>query len=162
MPLPAFATVEELAARIPGGVSDADEPRAQAALDDASTLIRGVAGEDWTSSGGALDFGDIAERQQDQITLVCISAAKRAYLTPTGVRSETLGDAAQTYADRAGEVYLTDEEAAVVRAVASGATTSSGFSSIDLEIGTPGWSGDVIAVSGQDEPLPFTYEPLRP
>lgn len=157
--LPAFATVDDLEAR---DVDVSDAVRAQAALDDSSTLIRVVAGTSWVSDD-AVDWGDLADYHQDNIIRICIEAAKRSLDNPDRLVSETqsVGDAshAKTYAATSSDVYLTAAEKKQIRQ-AAGHTGALGY--VDLEIGTPGWSGDVITVVGSDEPLPFTYEPLRP
>lgn len=150
--LPAFASTSELAVRIPGGISDDDEARAQGVLEDASSLIRAEAGTTWVTEG-VLD-----EDVPDIVVTVCIAAAKRAFTNPEAVTSESLGDAARSFGDASSDVYLTAAEKRLVRRAAGLAST---IGSIAMEIGTPGWSGDYIDV-GQTEPMPFTYEPLRP
>jgi hypothetical protein len=155
--LPAFVTVEELAARMPGGLADADRARAQAALDDASTLIRLEAGTAWAADG-TIDFGDLDDWKQDVVTAVAIAAARRALENPDGATEMSIGDASMKLANDSNDVFLKAAEKSAIRSIAGRGGT---FGSIDLEIGTPGYSG-YIDVAGQDEPLPFTYEPLRP
>lgn len=110
MTLPAFATLPQFAARIPGGVPGEDEKRAQAALDDASALIRSEAGKNWTTTDDELD-ADIP----DVITTVCIAAARRAFINPEGVRREAVGDTSQEYDTANGDVYLKAAEKVLVR-----------------------------------------------
>lgn len=149
--LPAFTDIPTLADRLPGGIRDADVPRAQAALDFASTLIRGKTRRSWVDTNGdlALPTGT-DEWKADALVSVCLEAAIRALENPEAFNDETGNDASS-------DVYLKRSELRLLNAVIGG----SGIGSIDLEVGTPGWSGQVIAVAGQDEPMPFTYDPLR-
>jgi hypothetical protein len=148
--LPPFASVDDLETRI-GPVDD--EARAEAALDDASALIRAEAGKTWVTST-ALD-ADVP----DILAVVCITVARRVIENPNGVASESLGDATINYENASGDVYLTAGEKRLVRRAAG---ISGAMGAIALEVGTPRWTGDVLAVLGSDEPIPFTYEPLRP
>jgi hypothetical protein len=148
--LPPFADTDDFEKRV-GPVDDVT--RAEAALDDASALIRAEAGKTWATDG-ALD-ADVP----DILVVICIAVARRVIENPNGVSSETLGDATISYENASGDAYLTAAEKRLVRR-AGGISGSMG--SVALEIGTPAWSGDTIAVTGSDEPLPFSYEPLRP
>jgi hypothetical protein len=148
--LPPFASLDDLEQRL-GPAADA--ARAVAALEDASALIRAEAGQTWVTEG-VLD-----EDTPAILAVVCLAVARRVIENPNGVASETLGDASVSYENASGDVYLTAGEKRLVRRAAG---VSGAMGSIDLEIGTPGWSGEVIYVAGQDEPMPFTYEPLRP
>lgn len=154
--LPAFATPDDLEAR---GLDVSDRARAQAALDDASALIRVEAGPTaaWET------IADIGSTYQDLIVAITCAVARRVLENAELVQSETqsLGDASQTrnYGDRASnDVFLKAGERRLIKRAAGGSTL--GY--VDLSIGTPGWTGDVIDVVGSDEPLPFTYDPLRP
>jgi hypothetical protein len=148
--LPPFASLDDLETRT-GPVDDAT--RAEAALDDASALIRAEAGKTWVTSD-ALDADT-----PDILVVVCITVARRVIENPNGVASESLGDATISYENASGDVYLTAGEKRLVRRAAG---ISGSMGAIDLEVGTPRWTGDVLAVAGSDEPIPFTYEPLRP
>ena len=55
MSTPTLASLQQLDARFPGGLSDDDTNRALAALDDASAWIRSEAGEDWLDDDGNLE-----------------------------------------------------------------------------------------------------------
>lgn len=160
MGLPAFATLEHLKAR---GVDVSDAARAQAALNDASALIRSEAGTGWVSGAGSaeepyvVDFGDMDPYLQDDLVAVTVAVARRVLENPQGASAMSLGDASLTLANSTSDVYLTASERRRIRR-AGGA---GGVSSVQLEVGTPGYSGTYIDV-GQTEPMPFTYEPLRP
>jgi hypothetical protein len=116
--LPAFATIDDLDARHPGGITDVDAPRAQAAIDDASALIRAEAGKTWVTDG-ALD-ADIP----DIITTICCRAALRSVVNPSGVQQETAGPFNVSYANSSSDVYLTTKERAMVKRAAGGGVFS--------------------------------------
>lgn len=121
--LPAFATIDDLADRHPGGIADADEARAQAALDDASALIRAAAQKTW------VDDNDALEDVPDIVVTVCVRAALRAFVNPTGLTQETTGPFSASYGNASTDVYLTSKEADLVKQAA--ADTSIGIFSID-------------------------------
>lgn len=104
--LPPFADVDDLADRIPGGIKDDDIARAEAALDDASTLIRAEAGKDWAS-----DFPDI-------VFTVTLRAALRAFTNPAGLQQESVQGWSGSFANSSTDVYLTSNEKRLVRAAA--------------------------------------------
>ncbi len=108
MSLPALAELADLAARIPGGIEEDDEPRAQAALDDASALIRAEAGDDWVTDGDppALDTDNLP----DVAVTVCLAAARRAFVNPDGVTQESLDGYSTSYRNDSADVYLTKAE----------------------------------------------------
>lgn len=93
-----YATVAEMSVRVPGGIPAADEPRAQAYLDDATALIEEETGR---------VFSDVPPTAHQ----VCLSAALRAWFNPSFVASEGLGDYQTRYAALGG-VYLTPDERA--------------------------------------------------
>ncbi len=99
-----LATLAEFEARIPGGISAADEARAQAALDDASALIRAEAGMTWADT----DPPEIAK-------MVCIAAARRSFINPDAIRSQNLDGYAMSFASASPDVYLTAAERSLVR-----------------------------------------------
>lgn len=118
MVLPAFASISDLRAR---GVSIAvgspdpseDETRAQAALDDISTLIREAAGTKW------VDDSDELADVPDVVFTVCCAASKRAYENPDNIRSETYPDYTEVRGgDEPGGVCLTANEIALVKKAA--------------------------------------------
>jgi hypothetical protein len=122
MALPALVSLEDFALRL-GGISASDEERAQAVLDDASALIRAEAGEDW------VDDEDTLENVPEVIVAVTVAVAIRAFRNPDGVRSESIGTYAVTYADTSTAVFLTAGERRTVRRAAGRMT----MGSIELE-----------------------------
>jgi hypothetical protein len=80
-----------------GSLEDTDRARAEAALEDASALVSQVGGTNAT--GGDADA--------PAVTLaVLYAAAKRTYLNPNGVESETVG----AFSVKWGSVWLLDGE----------------------------------------------------
>lgn len=116
MSLPAFATVGDLIERRPGGVSEGDRARAQAALDDASALIRAEVGADWLDPDDSLR---LAVNVPGIFLSVACSAARRAFDNPDGLQSEQLASGYQAaYANSSSDVYLTAAERRVIRKAA--------------------------------------------
>lgn len=106
-----LATLAEFAQRIPGGVPVADEPRAQAALDDASALIRTEANKGW----------DTPEDPAPEVAkTICIAAAKRAFLNPDLLKSVSLDNYTRVLDSSSPDVYLTAAERRLIRKVAGG------------------------------------------
>src|ERR1044072_4808726 len=109
MSLPAFATLDQLAAR----VTVDDEDRTQAALDDASVEIRSIAGVTFTTDG-VLDFTGYPSWAEDALVKVCCSAAARALANPEGLtqQAETIGSHSHTnaFANASPDVYPTTHE----------------------------------------------------
>lgn len=54
MALPPLASTDDLDARLPAGLADADPDAAAAALDDASAIVRDEAGKTWLDEDGEL------------------------------------------------------------------------------------------------------------
>jgi hypothetical protein len=107
--LPAFASTDDLDVRLPGGLNASDEDRAQAALDDASALIRSEAGIDWVDDDALrTDFPAV-------LRVICITAARRELENPDGIISETIDGYSQRLANASTGVYLTPKEVRVVR-----------------------------------------------
>jgi len=126
--LPAFASFLELDARIPGGIADEDVERAQAALDDASTLIRAEASQNYVDDQGALTLPAGADAwRADVLVRVCLSAARRQLDNPDGISQEALGAYSVQQANASSDVYLTTAERRDVRRAAkkTGVTTVS-------------------------------------
>lgn len=120
MTLPALAELSDLEARLGVDLSGSDSTRAQAALDDASAVIRDEAGVDF------LDPEDDASLDPDMpavIVTICLAVAMRAYDNPNGERSESLGSASVSHGvyGQAG-VYLTPTERRMVRKAAGSAS----------------------------------------
>lgn len=101
--LPSLATVADLEARLGHPITDAaEQARAQALLNDASTLVRFEAGQSWVDESGVLAVvPDLA------VTITC-QAALRGWYNPAGVESEQLGAVSVRY----GNAWLTAKESA--------------------------------------------------
>jgi phage gp36-like protein len=163
MSLPAFATLDQLAAR----VAVDDEDRAQAALDDASVEIRSIAGVSFTTDGD-LNFDGYPSWAEDALVKVCCSAAARALANPDGLTqaAETIGSYSHTnaYANASPDVYLTANEKRLVRRAAGrtglGTITTTraertGAGALVDECGT-----EYLEVSPPGEPMPWLQGPV--
>lgn len=106
-----LASLEEFEKRIYGGISSGDEERAQAALDDASALILAEGNALWI--GEDESPGDDAVPVPAAVAAICIAVAKRAFLNPEGVSSESIDGYRASF--QAGEVSLTKEEKRIIR-----------------------------------------------
>jgi len=84
-------------------LTEAETGRAEAALEDASTLVRDEARREWT---------DPAEVPA-AVVMIVLESAKRGFLNPNGYSSETTGPFT-VRRDVVG-IYLTDGEAIIVR-----------------------------------------------
>lgn len=135
--LPPLASVEHLGRKLGYTPEGSERDRASEVLDEASELIRDVAGETWVDDTGALT--GVPRR----VRLICLAAAFRAFGNPEALTQRSIGDSSKSY-DRSqregGEaVYLTKEEKAAVRKAAGtsslvsvtlqGATTIGGYGS---------------------------------
>lgn len=111
MALPPLATPEDLEYRLGREFTDAELPRVEAALDDASALVRLEAGRTWIDPVTGLVTG-----LPDAIKTVVLRVAERVIRNPQGFRSESAGDYSfQRYDDDSGGPYLTDRELAIIR-----------------------------------------------
>lgn len=118
MTMLSLATVADLEVRQGlsiGDLQDANLARAQAALEDASALVRAEAGKTWLDSGG------VTVTAPAQVVTIVIKAALREYKNPDSFTSEQLGDYSYR-TDAVGGVYLTEDERRIIRA-ASGNTS---------------------------------------
>ena len=163
MGLPAFAEIDDLRDRgvliaegDSSGGSD-DETRAQAALDDVSTLIRQIAGKTWTN-----DAGDTLDTDLPPIVFtVCCAAARRAYENPKNVRSELIDGYQDTLAgDTVGGVELTADERKLIEDAASIGGTLAGLWTLGttrgpLETAGPcdAWDAPVMLPTTDGEPI---------
>ncbi|WP_431888741.1 hypothetical protein [Nocardiopsis alba] len=99
----AAVSVDELAARYPGGIPEADRPRATAALEDAETAVRVAAA-----------LQDAEDVPRALVPLV-LRVARREYANPLGRGSETLADFTWRTDGRSPGAALTEDERAEVR-----------------------------------------------
>lgn len=109
--LPALASVADLEARLgldPESLEGAELTRAQAALADASALVRMEARRTWVDELGAVTAPDVIVR-------VVLGAAQRTFTNPDGVIQEAVGPFSRRYADGSTGVYLTKAELDIVR-----------------------------------------------
>ena len=149
MPLPPFATVEDLEARLGVVLAEhgPDLERAAAALDDASALVRN-AGIDWVD-----DHGELVDDLPDIVFSVTLAAALRAYQNPTGAERQAVGDVSVSYssAGEGGGVYLTRAERTAIRkAAGTGSLVSVGLT-------TPYLAGAASAYLDDDQGVPFLF-----
>jgi hypothetical protein len=123
MPLPPLADLAALGTRLGMELVDAHgdptEPegvRAQAALEDASALVRTEAGKSFTDEAHAvLDAGI-----PDIIVSIVLAAAYRAFRNPEGTSQSSIGDVSVSFAREgsAGAVFLTKAEQRAIRKAA--------------------------------------------
>lgn len=152
-----LATLEALAIRLGldllddhGDPTSPDGLRALAALEDASALIRGVAGVDWVDEHEQL-FGI-----PDVVTTITLAVAFRAYSNPQGAVQASVGDTSVSYSrgESAGSVFLTRAE---LRAILKAAGANS-IGSIQIETGfIPGGGLDPLwaPTEGGGDPIPL-------
>lgn len=114
--LPALARIEDLAVRLGVAGDEIDDARAQAALDDASTLVRAEVNKTWVVDILADPVVLLPEAEiPDIVGFVVLAAAKRGYENPSGITQKTAGDVSMTFAARPqSAVYLTDDERALL------------------------------------------------
>lgn len=110
MALPSLAPLSALVARLPNGVPESQEARAQAALDDASALVREESRQTWVNEDDEITAPDALVR-------IALHVAKRDFLNPDGlaIETETAGPFTRTKTrdrDESGS-YLTEEEAEI-------------------------------------------------
>lgn len=114
--LPAFATVQDLEARLGldvGTLTGADKGRAQAALDDASALVREEARRDWVVTDP--DTEDVTITAPASVIRVVLGAALRNYRNPEAEISQTVGPFNRTVKAAETSVYLTPAELEIIR-----------------------------------------------
>lgn len=161
--LPPLASLEALEVRLGLDLADdhgeplgPDGARAQAALEDASSLVRTITERDYVD-----DHDELIAQIPDVVTTITLQAAYRAFLNPQGAVQSSVGDVSVTYSrsDTAGAVFLTSAEIRALRK-ASGA---SGVGSLELATGYIPPSGrddgrDVLLAPAQDpgsDPIPL-------
>lgn len=119
--IPPLASLEMLSRKLGYTPEETEADRAGHLLDEASELIRDVAGMTWLVTGtNALD--NVPRR----VARICVAVAYRAFMNPEGLTQRSLGDSAKSYdrtAREGGEdIYLTAEEERAVRKAAGGST----------------------------------------
>lgn len=111
--LPPLASLGGFLTRYSGVVATADAARVAALLDDASALVREVAGSDYVDDDGALD--DVPA----VLAVIVTEVARRAYDNPQALTGETVGNYSWRGARTTGSsLYLTTDERRTVRRVA--------------------------------------------
>jgi hypothetical protein len=105
-----LATIPELEARLGRVLTGAELERAEALLDDASALVRDVAGKTWIDP----DTG-LLEPVPGSIRWVVLRAAERAIRNPQGFSSESAGDYSYQRTGVEPGVYLTEGEEKAIR-----------------------------------------------
>lgn len=145
MALPALVGFEAFAARIAGGVSDADRVRAEALLEDASALVRKEAGATWVTGDAVVDVPEI-------VVTITVAVAKRAFENPRGAASETTGPFGVQYPDHAGDlVFLTESEQKTLQRLRGGA----GLWTLSTTRGDPTCDTEYLVVDPPGQPIPF-------
>lgn len=152
MSLPAFASLDDFGVRLPGGLADADVPRAQAALDDASTEIRSEAGQAWESAPEDPSWA------ADALMRICCAVARRSFTNPDGVTQSSLGSYSESVSNASPDVYLTAAEKRTIARIA-GRTTGLWTLSTTREdacvTDLPAFCGDAYIEVEGSELLPF-------
>jgi hypothetical protein len=114
VPTPLPPPVSSLEARLgvpAGSLVEEDLARAEAALEDATTLALSE-----VSDAKAAEWGLNAPRV---VALVVLKAARREYENPRGISQEAQGDHSVSISESSG-VYLTSRELAQIRRAAAG------------------------------------------
>lgn len=112
--LPPLVDIERLFAKI-GYVPDGAElDRAAELLDEASELVRDIAGKTWANE----TTGVVTEVPR-RVRSITVESAYRAFTNPEGLSQRTIGDSSKSW-DRSGReggqiVYLTDDEERAIR-----------------------------------------------
>jgi hypothetical protein len=165
--LPPLASLEALEVRVGQDLVDdhgepigADGLRAQAALEDASALVRAQAGATYDDEHDLL-----LAVIPDVIVSVTLAAAYRAFLNPQGAVQTSVGDVSVTYSrgQTAGAVFLTSAEMRAVRQAAG----ASSVGSLELETGFippngAGYGRDELLAPMEDprsDPIPLGPAP---
>lgn len=123
MAQPALATLTDLSAR---GVDTSDASRAQAALEDVSSLIRvETSPEDWVDADGDL------ESVPDAVVAICcrVTARLMTHGDTDVLQRESLEEWSATYRDTASDLLITPGERKTLRRVAG---VQAGLGSIRL------------------------------
>jgi hypothetical protein len=109
LPLAPVSALEERLGVPVGSLADADLTRAERALEDASHLVRAESGIAWVDAIGI----PVAP---EAIVVVVLQIAKRVYINPDGLTSESVeGYSWQTDQQTMG-IYLSEDELRTVKA----------------------------------------------
>lgn len=151
-----LASIEQLSDRL--GIEldpeSSDGIRAQAALDDASNLIRSVAGKTWEDDHGDLD--DVPAI----VTSVTLAVAYRAFRNPDGTSQSSLGDVSVSFSrgGAVGALFLTPTEEKAIKK-AAGTTVTSVLLETDYLINTKDYHYANPNIGGDPIPMgPFPWE----
>jgi hypothetical protein len=126
--LPPLVTVTDLETRLGvavGSLAGLDLARAEAALGDASALVR-LYGQSWVDTDG------VTITAPDAVKVVTVSAARRAYENPSNYQGESLGDGSYSWqaGQGAASIYLSDQEVALIRRAAAMAGSTGGLATM--------------------------------
>lgn len=114
MTLPAFVDAADLATWM--GITIANEPRAEAILAAASTLVRTYTGRAWVDDGGDYD-DDVTDNEKDTLQTAVKLVAERVYTNPRGITAKSSGPFSETVASWAAYgLALTDQEKSLLGA----------------------------------------------
>lgn len=102
-PVPPLASVHDLVDRLGREIDDAERARAEAALADASALVREEARQEWAAGAPAA------------VEAVVLTAALRVMRNPEGISSETIGPYSYRRREQDVDVYLSEAEKNIVR-----------------------------------------------
>lgn len=117
--LPALAPLDALEARLGRGtLVEPQKTQAQAALADASELVRAETNQSWVADTGLVTAPAV-------VITITLQAALRVVRNPDGLISETAGPFSRRLADDEVGAYLTADEIAVLARYR--ATTTSGL-----------------------------------
>lgn len=129
--LPPFASLPDFEARLGRTLAVGEETaRAEAALADASAIIRAEAGVTWASNGA------LTSDLPDSIVTITLAVARRVFDNPQGLQAETesLGGHSHTeqWANASTDVYLKASERAIIAKVTP---TASGIGTLSTTRG---------------------------
>jgi len=150
MPSPLPPPLSELETRLgleAGSLSGTDKARAEAALEDASTLVLAEVAE-LTAERWEADAPKPA-------VLVVLKAARREYENPRGIAQETFGEHTVGLTESSG-VYLTGREVAQIIRAATKRRSGVGSVRTPSAYGEGGTVSTLYApVSGDGKPVPY-------
>lgn len=110
-----FATVEELVARLDWDLDAKELANAEAALEDASDLARGIGKASWVDAASAPRL----------VRTTVLQACKRYMQNPGGYTTSRAGDETLGWSDlgeKAGSVYFTEQEERLLKGLAGQAS----------------------------------------